>query len=82
MLSLDEIEQGAQCTHKNTGLRYSVVEVGEDEVLLSAESEDLQDLVVPTDLFLNEFVLGERSTSVEIAGLPEGGLLPSANRSP
>ena len=60
MLSLDEIEQGAQCTHKNTGLRYSVVEVGEDEVLLSAESQDLQDLVVPSDLFLNEFVLGER----------------------
>ena len=60
MRSLDEIEQGAQCTHKNTGLRYSVVEVGEDEVLLSAESEDLQDLVVPSVLFLNEFVLGER----------------------
>jgi hypothetical protein len=36
MLSLDEIEQGAQCTHKNTGLRYSVVEVGEDEVLLGS----------------------------------------------
>ena len=60
MRSLDEIEQGAQCTHKNTGLRYSVAEVGEDEVLLAAESQDLQDLVVPTDLFLNEFVLGER----------------------
>ena len=60
MRSLDEIEQGAQCTHKNTGLRYSVVEVGEDEVLLSAESEDLQDLVVPSVLFLAEFVLGER----------------------
>ena len=60
MLSLDEIEQGAQCTHKNTGLRYSVVEVGEDEVLLSAEGKDLQDLVVPTQLFLTEFVLGDR----------------------
>ena len=60
MRSLDEIEQGAQCTHKNTGLRYSVVEVGEDEVLLSAVSEDLQDLVVPSVLFLAEFVLGER----------------------
>jgi CspA family cold shock protein len=60
MRSLDEIEQGAQCTHKNTGLRYSVVEVGEDEVLLSAESEDLQDLVVPSVLFLAEFVLGDR----------------------
>jgi len=60
MLSLDEIEPGAQCTHKNTGLRYSVVEVGDDEILLSAEGEELQDLVVPTDLFLQEFVLGER----------------------
>ena len=60
MRSLDEIEPGAQCTHKNTGLRYSVVEVGEDVVLLSAESEDLQDLVVPSVLFLAEFVLGER----------------------
>jgi CspA family cold shock protein len=60
MRSLDEIEQGAQCTHKNTGLRYSVVEVGEEEVLLAAESQDLQDLVVPSELFLSEFVLGER----------------------
>ena len=60
MLSLEEIEQGAQCTHKNTGLRYSVVEVGQDEVLLSAESEELQDLVVPSVLFLAEFVLGDR----------------------
>ena len=60
MRSLDEIEQGAQCTHKNTGLRYSVVEVGQDEVLLSAESEELQDLVVPSVLFLAEFVLGDR----------------------
>jgi CspA family cold shock protein len=60
MLSLDEIEPGVQCTHKNTGLRYSVVEVGEGEVLLSAESEALQDLVVPAELFLSEFVLGER----------------------
>lgn len=60
MLSLDEIEPGAQCTHKNTGFRYTVVDVGESEVLLSAEGQDMQDLVVPAELFLQEFVLGER----------------------
>ena len=60
MLMLDEVEPGAQCTHKNTGLRYTVVDVGEQEVLLSAESQELQDLVVPADLFCQEFVLGDR----------------------
>jgi CspA family cold shock protein len=60
MLRLDEVEPGAQCTHKNTGLRYSVVDLGEEEILLSAEREGLQDLVVPVDLFCQEFVLGER----------------------
>jgi CspA family cold shock protein len=59
MLSLDEVEPGAQCTHKNTKLRYTVVDVGEEEVLLSAQSEDMQDLVVPASLFVTEFVLGE-----------------------
>jgi CspA family cold shock protein len=60
MLSLDQVESGAQCTHKNTKLRYSVVEVGDEEVLLSPESEGMQDLVVPGDLFCKEFVLGDR----------------------
>ena len=60
MLSLEQVESGAQCTHKNTNLRYSVVEVGDDEVLLSPESEGMQDLVVPADLFCQEFVLGDR----------------------
>jgi CspA family cold shock protein len=59
MLSLDEVEPGAQCTHKNTKLRYTVVDVGEDEVLLSAQAEDMEDLVVPAELFCQEFVLGE-----------------------
>jgi CspA family cold shock protein len=63
MLTLDEVEPGAQCTHKNTQLRYSVVEVSEDEVLLAAEREGLQDLVVPAALFCKEFVLGERYTA-------------------
>ena len=60
MLSMDEVESGCRVTHKNTGLRYSVVETGEEEVLLSAESEELQDLVVPIRLFQQEFALTDR----------------------
>ena len=60
MLTLDQIESGAQCTHKNTKLRYSVVEVGNEEVLLSPESSGMQDLVVPVMLFCQEFVIGDR----------------------
>jgi len=60
MLTLDQIESGAQCTHKNTKLRYSVVEVGDDEILLSPESTGMQDLVVPVALFCSEFVIGDR----------------------
>jgi CspA family cold shock protein len=60
MLSMDDVESGCRVTHKNTGLRYSVVETGEDEVLLSAESAELQDLVVPIRLFREEFALTDR----------------------
>ena len=60
MLSLEEIESGLLVTHKNTGLRYSVVEVGEDEVLLSPEQSDLQDLEVPLSLFRAEFTATDR----------------------
>jgi len=60
MLSLDEIDAGTRVTHKNTGLRYSVVELGDDEVLLSPESADLQDLVVPITLFREEFIASDR----------------------
>jgi CspA family cold shock protein len=60
MLQLDEVESGSQVTHKNTGLRYNVVEIGEGEVLLSPESQDMQDLEVPADLFCQEFVAGDR----------------------
>jgi CspA family cold shock protein len=60
MLSLEEIDPGSRVTHKNTGLRYSIVDLGEDEVLLSPESEGLQDLVVSTELFRQEFVVGDR----------------------
>jgi CspA family cold shock protein len=57
---MEDIEDGSRVTHRNTGLRYSVVEVGEEEVLLSPESADLQDLVVPLRLFREEFVLTDR----------------------
>lgn len=60
MLTLDEIESGLFVTHKNTGLRYSVVEAEDDEVLLSPEQDGLQDLTVPLDLFRTEFVATER----------------------
>ncbi|HIF94799.1 MAG: cold shock domain-containing protein [Myxococcales bacterium] len=60
MLTLDEIESGLFVTHKNTGLRYSVVEAEEGEVLLSPEQEGLQDLTVALDLFRNEFVATDR----------------------
>jgi cold shock protein len=61
MLSVDEIEPGSSCTHKNTGLRYSVVEVSPEEVLLSAESTGMTDLTVPIPLFLSEFAIGSYS---------------------
>ncbi len=60
MLAIDEIESGLFVTHKNTGLRYSVVEMGGDEVLLSPEQTGLQDLTVPLQLFRDEFVSTER----------------------
>ncbi len=60
MLTLDEIESGLFVTHKNTGLRYSVVEAEEGEVLLSPEQDGLQDLTVPLDLFRSEFVATDR----------------------
>lgn len=60
MLSMEDIEQGTRVTHRNTALRYSVVDAGDDEVLLSPESDDMQDLVVPVKLFREEFVLTDR----------------------
>ncbi len=60
MLALDEIESGLFVTHKNTGLRYSVVDMGDDEVLLSPEQTGLQDLTVPLMLFRDEFVSTDR----------------------
>ena len=60
MLSMEDVESGARVTHKNTGLRYSIVDAGDDEVLLSPEQEGLQDLEVPLKLFREEFVLSDR----------------------
>jgi len=60
MLSLDEIESGLLVTHKNTSLRYSVVDMADDEVLLSPEQSGLQDLTVPLPLFRSEFVSTDR----------------------
>ncbi len=60
MLAIDEIESGLFVTHKNTGLRYSVVDMGDDEVLLSPEQTGLQDLSVRLQLFRDEFVSTER----------------------
>ncbi len=60
MLAIDEIESGLLVTHKNTGLKYSVVEIGDDEVLLSPEQTGLQDLSVPLQLFREEFVGTDR----------------------
>jgi CspA family cold shock protein len=60
MLVLDEVESGLLVTHKNTGLRYSVVDIGEEEVLLSPEQTGLQDLEMPVTLFVDEFISTER----------------------
>ena len=51
MLSLEEVEPGSLVTHRNTGLRYTMVDAGDEEVLLSPESSEMQDLVVPVKLF-------------------------------
>jgi CspA family cold shock protein len=57
MLTLEELEPGSGVTHKNTGLRYQIVEAGEEEVLLSPETSEMEDLVVPLGLFQQEFTL-------------------------
>ena len=78
MLSMEDVESGALVTHKNTGLRYSVVEVGDDEVLLSPQSEGLQDLVVPVKLFREEFALTERFSAARGRGRRRSTRRPAA----
>jgi CspA family cold shock protein len=63
MLSMEEIETGSMVVHQNTGLRYFVVDVSDDEVLLSPQADDMQDLMVPVSLFREEFVAGDRYAS-------------------
>lgn len=60
MLKIEELETGSLVVHKNTGLRYSIVELADEEVLLSSSSDDMQDLMVPMELFREEFVNGDR----------------------
>lgn len=57
MLTFEDLEPGSSVTHKNTGLRYTIVDAGEDEVLLSPDATDMEDLVVPFGLFQQEFAL-------------------------
>ncbi len=64
MLSMEEIEPGLLVTHKATGLRYSVVDFEDEEVLLSPEQTGLQDLMVPLALFQAEFIATDRFRGV------------------
>jgi CspA family cold shock protein len=63
MLSLEEIEEGLLITHRNTGLRYSLIDVSDEEVLLSPNQDGLEDLTVPIDLFRSEFISSDRFRS-------------------
>ncbi len=60
MLALDDIEEGLLITHRNTGLKYSVVDLADGEVLLSPEQAGLEDLTVPVDLIRSEFISSDR----------------------
>jgi len=83
MLSFEEIDPGMQVTHKNTGLRYSVADLGEDEVLLSPEKEGFEDLLVPLELFLQEFISGDRySAPRQRRGRGRGGARPRVASGP
>jgi CspA family cold shock protein len=77
MLSLEDIESGSRVTHKNTGLRYTVVDLGEDEVLLSPDNSEHQDLLVPVELFRQEFIASDRFSSGRGRGRPRARRSPS-----
>lgn len=73
MLSIEDLETGSTVVHKNTGLRYSVVDLSDDEVLLSPASDpDMQDLMVPMPLFREEFVSGDRYSAGRGRGRSRG----------
>jgi CspA family cold shock protein len=82
MLALEEIESGSRVTHKNTGLRYTVTDLGEDEVLLSPDNAEHQDLLVPVELFRQEFVSSDRYSSGRGRGRPRGRRPGSAAQLP
>jgi CspA family cold shock protein len=60
MLQIEDLQAGSRVTHKNTGLRYTVADLGEEEVLLSPDNSEFQDLLVPVDLFRQEFIASDR----------------------
>ncbi|MEM7409748.1 MAG: cold shock domain-containing protein [Myxococcota bacterium] len=69
MLSIEELEEGSLVVHKNTGLRYTVVDISDEEVLLSPQSDStMQDLMVPMELFRAEFVDGDRYSAPRSRG--------------
>jgi CspA family cold shock protein len=76
MLSRDEIEEGLLITHRNTGLKYSLVDVSSEEVLLAPEQSGLLDLTVPLDLFRSEFVSTDRFRAGGPRGRGRGGSKP------
>ncbi len=86
MLTLDELEPGLAVTHKNTGLRYTVGGVDDDEILLTPFDSEHQDLLVPIDLFRSEFVSSERYSTRRSRGRGRGrrtgGSAPAAPTGP
>jgi CspA family cold shock protein len=81
MLLIEEIAPGVAVVHKNTGLRYAVVDVSPDEVLLSPETTDgMQDLMVPVTLFCEEFIASERYAAPRRPRARGAGRRPAAAR--
>ena len=80
MLRMDEIEEGLLITHRNTGLRYALIELSDEEVLLSPDQDGLEDLTVPLDLFRSEFVSSDRfrSGGPRRGGRKKGGKRPAS----
>lgn len=69
----EEITPGSAVTHKNTGLRYKVADLGDGEVLLAPEKSEFQDLLVPLALFRQEFVTSDRYSAGRSRGRRPGG---------
>jgi CspA family cold shock protein len=87
MLQLDDVQSGVSVTHKNTGLRYTVIDAGDEEVLLSPESDEMEELVVAMKLFREEFVLTDRYSAGRSRGrrrsrARRGGPAPGARNVP